>query len=274
MDKVRQIRHDVMKFLAGFDTLDYPSVEHVAEAVGYPPKVLLSIPEVRSLFEPKGIEAYLDWKLSDWLEYHYHVVHQGYRYGAPELQQTWRGVPIIKNPLDCWVYQEIICRTQPDILLELGVAFGGSGLYFADLMESLGRGLVLGVDIDVSRAAGVEHPRIERLEGSSVGDDMVAEVWARCEGKRVMVIADSDHRESHVMAELEAYSGLVGEGMYFIVEDTLADVMKQMPVPVGGPLPAVHRFLAAHGEFELDMTLSEKYLLTQSPYGFLRRKSS
>lgn len=274
MDKVRQIRHDVMKYIAGFDTLDYPPVEKVAEATGYPPKVLLSIPEVRSLFDPIGIEAYLDWTLRDWLEYHYHIVHQGYRYGAPELQQTWRGVPIIKNPLDCWVYQEIIYRTRPDVLLELGVAFGGSGLYFADFMDSIDHGMVLGVDIDISRAADVQHPRIERLEGSSVGPEMVAEVTRRCEGKRVMVIADSDHRETHVLAELESYFGLVGEGMYMIVEDTLADVMNQMPVPVGGPLPAVHRFLAGHPEFELDMTLSEKYLLTQSPYGFLRRVSA
>ncbi|NTW37277.1 MAG: cephalosporin hydroxylase, partial [Syntrophobacteraceae bacterium] len=176
-----------------------------------------------------------------------------------------------KNPLDCWVYQEIIYRTRPDVLLELGVAFGGSGLYFADLMDSLDHGMVLGVDIDISRAADVQHPRIERLEGSSVAPEVVAEVWKRCAGKRVMVIADSDHRETHVHAELEAYCGLVSEGMYIIVEDTLADVMNAMPVPVGGPLPAVRRFLADHDDFELDMNLAEKYLLTQSPYGFLQR---
>ena len=248
-----------------------PTAEEVARALGTSPKLVTSLPELAFLWKPPGIEDVLDWTLREWLHYHYHFVHQGYRYGYPELQQKWRGVPLLKNPLDCWVYQEIITETRPDVLVELGVAFGGSATFFADVMQLQGHGEVLGVDISLERARGVSHPRVTFLEGSSVGAEMVAEVHARCAGKRVMLFADSDHQAEHVLAELEAYQDLVGEGMYFIVEDSLADVMQWMPVPIDGPLVAIRRFLAGHPEFTSDQRWGEKYLLTQSPYGFLRK---
>jgi len=262
-----------MRHLSKFEPDTYPSLEEVAVDLGYSAVALRSIPAVRTFFAPKGIEASLDWTVRDWLLYHYYFVHQGYKYGGEDLQQTWLGTPIVKLPLDCWVYQEIIYDTKPDVLVELGVAFGGSGRFFADIMELMGHGIVLGVDIDISRAAGVTHPRIERIEGSSIDKEVVAEVYRRCEGKRVMVFADSDHRYAHVLGELGAYSALVSPGCYFIVEDTLADVLDLMPVPVGGPLQAVREFLAENGDFELDAQVAEKYLMTQSPYGFLRRKA-
>jgi len=238
-----------------------PTPEDVARALGTSPKLITSLPELGFLWKRPGIEDVLDWTLREWLNYHYHFVHQGYRYGYPELQQKWRGVPLLKNPLDCWVYQEIITETRPDVLVELGVAFGGSATFFADVMQLQGHGEVLGVDISLERARGVSHPRVTFLEGSSVGAEMVAEVHARCAGKRVMLFADSDHQAEHVLAER----------MYFIVEDSLADVMQWMPVPVDGPLVAIQRFLAGHPEFTSDQRWGEKYLLTQSPYGFLRR---
>jgi cephalosporin hydroxylase len=270
--RVDQTIHEVMRYLSSFEPDDYPSLEEVAAALGYSAVALSSIPVIRDLTTPKGIEASLDWTVRDWILYHYYFVHQGYKYGGEDLQQTWLGARIIKNPLDCWVYQEIIHRTKPDMLVELGVAFGGSGLFFADVMELMGHGTVLGVDIDVSRAKDVTHPRIERIEGSSIGEEIVAEVFRRCEGKRVMLFADSDHRYAHVLGELNAYAPLVSPGCYFIVEDTLADILNLMPVPVEGPLRAVREFLAENDEFELDMQVAEKYLMTQSPYGFLRRK--
>lgn len=247
------------------------SIEEAARSLGTSAKLIASLPEVRFLFRPPGIEGALDWTLRDWLSYHYHFVHQGYRYGYPELQQKWRGIPLLKNPLDCWVYQEIIAETRPDVLLELGVAFGGSATYFADIMQLLGHGEVIGVDVSLERARGVEHPRISFIEGSSVAPDIVALVHERCRGKRVMVFADSDHEAEHVYAELRAYHDLVGDGMYMIVEDSLADVMKWMPVPIDGPLVAVERFVAEHPEFVVDQRIGEKYILTQSPYGFLRK---
>jgi cephalosporin hydroxylase len=264
----------VMAYVGGLPPDATPTIEDVARELAVSPKLVASLPEVRFLFRRPGIEGVLDWTLRDWLSYHYHFVHQGYRYGHEELQQTWRGVPLLKNPLDCWVYQEIIAATRPDVLVELGVAFGGSAVFFADVMQLIGHGEVVGIDVSLERAKGVSHPRVTFLEGSSVAPDMVAEVHRRCAGKRAMVFADSDHQAAHVLAELEAYHDLVGEGMYMIVEDSLADVMRWMPVPVDGPLWAIERFVAAHPEFRSDLRLGEKYLLTQSPYGFLKKGTS
>jgi cephalosporin hydroxylase len=266
-----QLVRRVLAHVATLPPAASPSLEEVARALGVSPKLVASLPELRFLFRPPGIEGVLDWTLRDWLHYHYHFVHQGYRYGHADLQQTWRGHKLLKNPLDCWVYQEIIAATGPDVLLELGVAFGGSAVFFADVMQLIGHGEVLGVDVSLARARGVSHPRVTFLEGSSVAPEVVAEVHRRCQGKRVMVFCDSDHQAAHVLAELEAYHDLVADGMYMIVEDSLADVMGWMPVPLDGPRPAIERFVAAHPEFQSDLRVGEKYLLSQSPYGFLRK---
>lgn len=249
-----------------------PSAEDLAQELGVSPHLVRSIPELRPFLASQGIERFLDWTVRDWLNYHYHFVHQGYRYGMPHMQQTWRGHRLIKNPLDCWIYQEIIARTKPDVLIELGVAFGGSAVFFADVMELIGHGEVLGLDISLERAKGVSHPRVTFWEGSSVDPATVERVHARCRGKKCMVFADSNHARQHVSAELTAYADLVGEGMYLIVEDSLADVMDAMPVPIDGPLPAIREFLAVDSRFEQDMAVSERYLMTQSPYGFLVRR--
>jgi cephalosporin hydroxylase len=264
-----QLIKQVVAHVAALPPETQPKLEDVARALEVSPKLLASLPELRFLFEKPGIEGILDWTLRDWLRYHYHFVHQGYRYGNADLQQTWRGYRLLKNPLDCWVYQEIISATKPDVLLELGVAFGGSAIFFADVMQLIGHGEVLGVDISLDRCRGVSHPLVSFFEGSSIASDVVTEVHRRCEGKRVMVFCDSDHQASHVLAELEAYNDLVGDGMYMIVEDSLADVMNWMPVPLDGPLLAIQQFVKTHPEFESDLRVGEKYLLTQSPYGFL-----
>ena len=265
-----QLIRKVLAYVAKIEDRQ-PTLEEVAAALEVSPKLVGALPELRFLWKPIGIEGVLDWTLRDWLRYHYHFVHQGYRYANADLQQTWRGHKLLKNPLDCWVYQEIIAATKPDVLLELGVMFGGSAVFFADVMQLIDHGEVLAVDISLDKAKGVSHPRITFLEGSSVAPEMVADIHRRCAGKRVMVFCDSDHAAPHVLGELEAYQDLVGDGMYIIVEDSLADVMDWMPVPLEGPLPAIHEFLAKHPEFHTDLRLGEKYLLTQSPYGFLRR---
>lgn len=262
----------VLEHVAALPPTTAPVLEDVARALDVSPKLIAALPQLRFLFQPRGLRSVLDWTLRDWLTYHYHFVHQGYRYGHADLQQTWRGHRLLKNPLDCWVYQEIICRTRPDIIVELGVAFGGSAIFFADVLELVGHGELIGVDVSLERARGVSHPRVTFLEGSSTDPAMVADVHRRCAGKRVMVFADSDHQAAHVSGELEAYCDLVQAGLYFIVEDSLADVMHWMPVPVDGPLPAIETFLARHPEFEADLRLGEKYLMTQSPYGFLVRR--
>lgn len=244
---------------------------HVARALDVSPKLLASIPPIRSLLTEDGMPAVLDWTVRDWLLYHYYLVHQGYRYGFPELQPTWRGRVILKNPLDCWVYQEIIHRTRPDVLLELGVAFGGSAQFFGDMFELEQHGEVLGIDVSLERAKGFHHPRVRLIEGSSTDPTIIARVHDQCRGLRIMVFADSNHAAEHVLGELEAYADLVGVDMYFIVEDTLADVLQLMPVPIGGPLEAVNRFLNERTDFVLDTRFAERYLMSQSPHGFLRR---
>lgn len=259
----------VIRYLA--DHPDQADLQSVARALEVSPKLLVAVPVIRQLLQPAGLEGFLDWTLRDWLHYHYLFLHQGYRYGEPELQPTWRGRVLLKNPLDCWIYQEILHRTKPDVLLELGVAYGGSAQFFADIMELSGHGEVLGVDISLERAHGFNHPRVTLIEGSSIAPETVAHVHERCRGKRVMVFADSNHAADHVLAELQAYAGLVGMDMYYIVEDTLADVLDLMPVPIDGPLAAVNSFLANHPEFERDSRIAERYILSQSPYGFLRR---
>ncbi|HZS38702.1 MAG TPA: CmcI family methyltransferase [Polyangia bacterium] len=276
MNEILPARHQLvrraLKHVSALPDDATPSLEDVARALDVSPKLLASLPELRFLFQPPGIERSLDLTLRDWLTYHYHFVHQGFRYGHPELQQTWRGYQLLKNPLDCWVYQEIIARTKPDVVLELGVAFGGSAVFFADVLSLIGHGEVIGVDVSLERARGVEHPRVTFLEGSSVDAAMVADVHRRCAGKRVMVFLDSDHQATHVLRELESYCDLVASGMYMIVEDGLADVMRWMPVPLDGPLVACRQFVAAHPEFSIDLAVGEKYLLTQSPYGFLVKR--
>ncbi|HEV8637883.1 MAG TPA: CmcI family methyltransferase [Chloroflexota bacterium] len=266
----RELVGRVVAYLAERPT-ESPTIGTVASALGVSPKLLAALPTVRALLQPPGIEGFLDWTLRDWLAYHYLFVHQGYRYGLAELQPTWRGRIVLKNPLDCWVHQEIVHRTRPDVLVELGVAFGGSALFYADLFDLAGHGEVLAVDLTLERARDVSHPRLTLLEGSSIDAATVAAVRARCQGRRTMVVADSNHAESHVLAELRAYADLVGVGMYFVVEDTLADVLGLMPVPIGGPLPAVEEFLRERDDFVQDLRVAERYVLSQSPYGYLRR---
>lgn len=198
---------------------------------------------------------------------------------------TWMGRPIIQTPQDMVALQEIMWRTRPDLVIETGIAHGGSLIYLASLMELLGGdGRVVGVDIEIRPHNRVEiekHPmahRIKLIEGSSVDPAIVAEVVREIAGrKRVMVILDSNHTLDHVQRELELYSPLVSKGCYLIVFDTL---LEDMPVdlqgerpwgPGNGPKTAVHRFLQSNKRFEIDKSIEHKLLITVAPDGYLRR---
>ena len=239
------------------------------------PKLLESNPllgAIEGLFGGgSAFERMQEMTLRDYMRYHYYYNHLGFRYGAEELQQTWMGHRLIKSPFDCWMYQELLYSQKPDVLIELGVMFGGATRFFADLLDLIGHGEVLGIDIDISKARDVKHDRISFLEGSSVSDAMIAEVRTRVQGKKVMVIADSDHEKNHVLEELRCYAEFVQPGGYLIAEDSLNDPMGYHPVPNEGPQAAVHAFLAENDAFEVDMRIAEKYIMTISPYGFLRR---
>ncbi|HUH15913.1 MAG TPA: CmcI family methyltransferase [Gaiellaceae bacterium] len=182
---------------------------------------------------------------------------------------TWLGAQALKNPLDLWVYQEIMAETRPEVVLETGTYRGGSALFLASICDLLGEGEVISIDVEMTRADYPEHPRITYLGGrSSTDPDVVAEVCARAEGKRTLVVLDSDHSQAHVEAELAAYAPLVPVGGYVIVEDSNIGRIRKDLLP--GPLEAIEAFLARTDDFEIDRE-REKFLVTFNPNGYLRR---
>lgn len=219
------------------------------------------------------MKAITDWTVKEWLEYHQEKVHQGSLNGAPEIQQSWMGRTIWKNPLDCWVYQEIIYDTKPEAIVELGVAHGGGTLYLASILDLCGSSSsqVIGVDSDLSRVTDLRHPRIRLVGGNCLDPVTVGQVAELCKGRRTMVIADCDHSKGHVIEELRTYSPLVSVGCYFIVEDGICDVMGWQPVP--GPQAACIEFLRESPNFINEKRLREKYLITYNFDGYLMRTS-
>ena len=200
---------------------------------------------------------------------------------------SWLGRPLIQLPSDAMAMQEIIWAVKPDLIIETGVAHGGSVVLSASLLELLGHGEVLGIDIDIrphNRQAIEAHPlarRISLIEGSSTDPVVVAQVRERAAGKaRVLVCLDSNHTHEHVLAELEAYAGLVSVDSYCIVFDTFVEDMPADHVwtdrPWGkgnNPKTAVREWLQDHPEFEIDHSIDDRLLVTSAPDGFLRRVS-
>jgi cephalosporin hydroxylase len=202
---------------------------------------------------------------------------------------TWLGRPIIQNPVDIMAVQEIIWTVKPDLIIETGIAHGGSLIFSASMLELLsacgeGDGEVVGVDIDIrqhNRQAIESHPlskRISMIEGSSIEGDIVAAVRTKAMGKkRILVMLDSNHTHDHVMAELDAYAPLVAIGSYCVVFDTFVEEMPQgfyqdRPWDKGNnPMTAVMAWLHNHSEFEVDDNIVNKLFLTAAPGGYLKR---
>jgi cephalosporin hydroxylase len=182
---------------------------------------------------------------------------------------TWLGAQSLKNPLDLWVYQEIMSETRPELIVETGTFRGGSALFLASICDLLGVGEVVSIDIEPVRDDYPAHPRITYLGGrSSTDPGVVAEIRARAEGKRTLVILDSDHSQAHVEAELAEYAGIVPVGGYVVVEDSNIGQIRKDLLP--GPLEAIETFLAGTDAFEIDRE-REKFLITFNPSGYLRR---
>lgn len=184
----------------------------------------------------------------------------------------WMGAQALKNPLDAWIYQEIIAEVQPDIIIEIGSYAGGSTLYLAHLLDILGKGRVLSIDLDRSRFS-VSHERIILITGNSWSETVLSRVREICRGKSVLVIHDGDHEKSAVLKDLRAYAEFVSVNSYFIVEDGIVDLFR----PGGafgnyneGPLAAVEQFLQEYPQFVVDME-RERYILTYNPNGYLKR---
>ncbi len=184
-------------------------------------------------------------------------------------EATWLGAQALKNPLDLWVYQEIMVETKPELVIETGTYRGGSAFFLASICDLLGAGEVVSIDIEPVRDDYPAHPRVTYLGGrSSTDPDVAADVRARAAGKRTLVILDSDHSQRHVEAELDTYADLVPVGGYVIVEDSNIGRIRKDLLP--GPLEAIERFLAGTDDFEIDRA-REKFLITFNPSGYLRR---
>ena len=182
---------------------------------------------------------------------------------------TWLGAQALKNPLDLWVYQEIMSELRPELVVETGTYRGGSAFFLASICDLLHGGEVVSIDIEPVRDDYPAHERITYLGGRSSTDaDVLAAVRARAEGKRTLVILDSDHSQAHVEAELAEYAPLVPVGGYVIVEDSNIGQIRKDLLP--GPLEAIQAFLARTDAFVVDRG-REKFLVTFNPSGYLRR---
>ena len=184
---------------------------------------------------------------------------------------SWLGTPIWQNVLDLWTIQETIAELRPGLLIETGTNRGGSALFYAHLMDLLGHGQVLTIDIE--RLHSLNHPRVEFVLGDSASEAIVArarEAAASADGP-VMVILDGDHSREHVARELELYAPLVTTGSLLLSQDGIIDESPFFRDTRPGPLQANRDFLARHPDWEHDRERNERFLLTQHPVGWLRR---
>jgi cephalosporin hydroxylase len=207
--------------------------------------------------------------IADWLIYHQEKIHF--------KKMSWMGLKILKNPLDCWIYQEIIWEVRPDVVVEIGSLAGGSTLFFCNILDFLGHGQVVSVDKDRSRYQA-KHARLLDITGDCADPTVVDQVRAICQQRRTLVIHDADHTKQAVLRDLRTYAELVAVGSYFIVEDGIVDVfggrsskrLRWDNRP--GPLAAIHEFLREDDRFIVDKE-RERYLITGNPCGFLKRVS-
>ena len=179
----------------------------------------------------------------------------------------WRGNGVLKCPLDLWIYQEIIYETQPDFIIEAGTFYGGSALFFADLLEILGKGEV--ITLDITNPPNLpQHHRIKYILGSSIDPQIISDIKSIVKGKKVLVVLDSDHSKDHVLKELEIYSDIVTTGSYMIVEDSNVNGHPVALEHGPGPMEAINEFIIKDNRFQIDLS-REKFMLTFNPSGYL-----
>jgi cephalosporin hydroxylase len=196
----------------------------------------------------------------------------------------WMGRPIIQYPQDIVIMQELIWDIKPDLIIETGIAHGGSLIFYASILELIGKGEILGIDIDIREHNKKEitaHPmakRIKMIQGSAIDPAIVTQVREHAKGKKtVMVLFDSNHTHDHVLEELKAYADLTTVGSYCVVFDTVVEdlpkgVYDNRPWDVGSnPKTAVFEFLKTNSDFVIDKSIDNKILISVAPDGYLKR---
>jgi cephalosporin hydroxylase len=197
---------------------------------------------------------------------------------------TWLGRPIIQYPQDMIAMQEIIWNVRPELIIETGIAHGGSLIFYASILELIGgNGKILGIDLDIREHNKIEierHPlakRITMIQGSSTDEEIMKQVLSFTKGKKpVLVVLDSNHTHAHVLKELECYSPLVTNGSYLVVFDTVVEDMPAGSFPNrpwdkgNNPKTAAREFLKKDNRFVVDKEIEAKLLITVAPEGYLR----
>ncbi len=197
---------------------------------------------------------------------------------------TWMGRPIIQYPQDILAMQEIIWNTKPDLIIETGIAHGGSLIFYASMLEIIGgKGTVLGIDVDIrehNRKEIEKHPmfkRIKMIQGSSVDKNVINKVLTFAKDKNhVLVVLDSNHTHDHVLKELDNYSPMVTKGGYLVVFDTIIEDLPKKFYPDrpwdkgNNPKTAVLEFLKHNDRFVIDKEIEQKLLITVAPCGYLK----
>lgn len=197
---------------------------------------------------------------------------------------TWLGRPIIQFPQDIIAMQEIIWKVKPDLIIETGIAHGGSLVFYASILELLGgNGIVVGIDIDIREHNRIEiekHSMFKRsimIQGSSIDDEVIKQVYELAKGKKkILVVLDSSHTHDHVLKELQMYSPLITKGSYLVVFDTIIEDLPEEFFPDrpwgknNNPKTAVWEFLKTNDRFEVDKEIEDKLLITVAPDGYLK----
>ena len=190
----------------------------------------------------------------------------------------WMGVRSMKCPLDLWIYQEILFKTKPDIIIETGTNEGGTTLFLANIFDTMVNGEIITIDIS-SPNNKPEHKRIHYIQGDATSEKTTTKVqqlidkFTNNSNKKIMVILDDEHSLNHVFQEMEIYGKFVTPGNYLIVEDTSMGGHPVWPELEGGPMESVEKYMKTYSDFEID-SAQEKFLLTFNPKGYLKKINS
>jgi len=205
-------------------------------------------------------------KIDEFHRFYYY----SHNFGGTWKNTRWLGTSIYKNPLDLWIYQEIIHKLKPDLIVECGTKYGGSALYLATLCDIVNHGKIITIDIEAQENRP-QHKRIKYLLGDATSKEIIKQLKKSIsDNNKVMVILDDLHIKDHVLKELRIYSKFVSKGSYLIVEDTHLNNHPIEPFFGPGPMEAVNEFLKEDQNFKIDST-KEKFYMTWNPRGYLKR---